>query len=225
MSHPHPAFLGRPDIARPGGSRAAGAAAHQARPVVGRPVSEAASVVADMRGLVWALAGPLGHGGDESAGSLGARRESVWQAALDAFATTPTGGAQGWLIALPPALSDDERDPGRARFAVSAIDDRGRLADRSLVRGLGWRTEHRFTVRRWPATVLLSTSPQGIAVVTRHGFLRLPPVARRALRLHGGERLLLVAALDGRHLAVFTATAVEHMAAAYAITLTRKEPP
>lgn len=223
MSHSHPAFLGRPDIRHPGGSRAAGAAAHHARSVVGRPVSEAASVVADMRGLVWALAGPLGHGGDESAGAVGARRESVWQAALDTLATTPAGGAQGWLIALPPALSG-ERDPGHARFAVSAIDDRGRLADRSLVRGLGWRSEHRFTVRRWPATVLLSASSQGIAVVTRHGFLRLPPVARRALRLQGGERLLLVAALDGAHLAVFTATVVERMAAAYCITLARKEP-
>jgi hypothetical protein len=78
--------------------------------------------------------------------------------------------------------------------ALTPIDDRGRLADRSPIRALGWPPGQAITISVVQETVIVVSQPTGAESITRQGHLRLPARVRHICRLTSGDRLLMAAA-------------------------------
>jgi hypothetical protein len=78
--------------------------------------------------------------------------------------------------------------------ALTPIDDRGRLADRSPIRALGWPPGQPITISVLQETVVVSSQSTGAESITRQGHLRLPAHVRHLCRLTSGDRLLMAAA-------------------------------
>lgn len=105
-----------------------------------------------------------------------------------------------------------------AYFTATTVDNRGRLADRSPLRVLGWtpKTQVSFKVR--PGGVLVAARSSSPYTVTSQGHLRLPAAVRHALRLLPGARVLVIVLPGSDFLAIYTAPALE------ALVLARVEP-
>ena len=114
-----------------------------------------------------------------------------------------SGVPAGELITLAP-----EPAP---RCVVTTSDRAGRLADRSVVRCLGWarHTSVRFD---WRCDVILVVpATGGTSSITTQGHLRLPLSVRRRSRLDPGSRLLVLAWPQAGRLVICTPSAVEEM--------------
>lgn len=78
--------------------------------------------------------------------------------------------------------------------ALTPIDDRGRLADRSPIRAIGWPPGQAITISVVQETVIVVSQSNGAECITRQGHLRLPARVRHICRLTSGDRLLIAAA-------------------------------
>jgi hypothetical protein len=76
-------------------------------------------------------------------------------------------------------------------YAVSAVDKSGRLADRSVIRVLGWVPGTRLTIRECGGTIVVSAGADGVHRISDRGHLHLPLAVRRWCRLAAGDRVLL----------------------------------
>jgi hypothetical protein len=76
---------------------------------------------------------------------------------------------------------------------MARLDDRGRIADRAVVRVLGWVPGTRLAMRESHGLVLVEADRQGVFAVTGAGHVRLPATVRHWCRLAAGDRVLLVA--------------------------------
>lgn len=142
-------------------------------------------------------------------------------------------GAPG-PVGLPLASLLTYAPDSHARYVVTAVDARGRLADASPVRALGWP----------PGTPVVLHVVQGAVVVvtravthnagpgrqegprrerhmiTRQGHLRLPAHVRHGCRLDPGARLLVAAHPDSAVLVAFTTRVLDGVLRAYYESLT-----
>ncbi|WP_433617045.1 hypothetical protein ACQP2P_16615 [Dactylosporangium sp. CA-139114] len=84
-------------------------------------------------------------------------------------------------------------DDSSSYYVVTAVDARGRLADRSGLQALAWTSGHLITIEVSPAMAIVRGSADGPHAITRQGHLRLRASARHALGLAAGDRVLLVA--------------------------------
>jgi len=124
-------------------------------------------------------------------------------------AATPGPGLPvGRLIAAGRSTS--------AWYALTTIDDRGRLADRSLLRVLRWEPGQPVELTVLPAGVVLvaSGAPGGHAV-NGQGHLRLPAAVRRSCGLEAGDRVLLAADRDRQTVVAYTMAALDAMIVAW----------
>ncbi|MEV4139876.1 hypothetical protein AB0J72_47920 [Dactylosporangium sp. NPDC049742] len=96
---------------------------------------------------------------------------------------------------------------------VTTIDDRGRLADRSPVKALGWAAGQPVTSQPAQDHVMLAADAAGDPAVNRQGFLRLPIPVRRMLQLTAGDRLLVVTDATEDLMIVYTMSAVQRLSA------------
>lgn len=103
----------------------------------------------------------------------------------------------------------------RPRFSSTTMDDRGRLADRTMVRSLGWGPRTAVTVTVLPDAGIVIVEAGGATMLTSGGFLRLSANNRHACRLRPGDRLLLVACPAERFLLAYTPYAVDAMTSTY----------
>jgi hypothetical protein len=78
-------------------------------------------------------------------------------------------------------------------YGLAAIDDRGRIAESTVIRALGWLPGTRLDVRESGGLLLVNADPQGVFSVTCRGHLRLPATVRHWCRLAPGDRVLLTA--------------------------------
>jgi hypothetical protein len=60
-------------------------------------------------------------------------------------------------------------------YGASAVDDRGRVVDRVVLRALGWCAGHRLDIRESTGTLTAVPDPAGSHQVTAQGYLRIPP--------------------------------------------------
>jgi hypothetical protein len=93
------------------------------------------------------------------------------------------------LVPLLPSMSAPS-----LYCALTPIDDRGRLADRSPIRAVGWSPGQAITISVVQETVVVVSQPTGAECITRQGHLRLPARVRHLCRLTSGDRLLIAAA-------------------------------
>jgi len=118
-------------------------------------------------------------------------------------AVIPSSPRGGGLVAGPagrrrsplplPAAAPDQAPVSEAAYALSAVDKSGRVADRSIVRVLGWEPGSRLDIRERAGLIVACQAPDGIGAVDDRGYLVLPLAARRWCRLAVGDRVLLVA--------------------------------
>ncbi|MFD0822006.1 AbrB/MazE/SpoVT family DNA-binding domain-containing protein [Micromonospora zhanjiangensis] len=76
---------------------------------------------------------------------------------------------------------------------MSAVDKSGRVADRSVVRVLGWTPGSRLDVRERGGLIVVRQVDDAVYRVDARGHLHLPLAVRRWCRLAAGDRLLLAA--------------------------------
>lgn len=100
-------------------------------------------------------------------------------------------------------------------FAVTKIDNRGRLADRSPIRVLGWSPNRSVTISVFNGLFIVVSRSHGPNTITRQGHLRLPADVRHSCRLAPGAQLLVAACPERDLLAAYTASALEAMLSAY----------
>jgi bifunctional DNA-binding transcriptional regulator/antitoxin component of YhaV-PrlF toxin-antitoxin module len=92
-----------------------------------------------------------------------------------------------------------------------ALDDRGRIADRVVMRVLGWSAGLRLDIREASGVLTVLTAPDGSYQVTNQGHLRLPAPLRHRCGLETGDRVLLVADPDRSRLAIYLPAALDNL--------------
>ncbi|MGC5054838.1 hypothetical protein ACLQ2S_25680 [Micromonospora sp. DT48] len=112
-----------------------------------------------------------------------------------------------------PALSSEFTRTADAAYALSAVDKSGRIADRSIVRALGWSPETRLDIREQSGVILACATADGTYRIDDRGYLLLPLTVRRWCRLKAGDRVLLVAQLSAGVLAAHPLAVLDRLLA------------
>lgn len=77
-------------------------------------------------------------------------------------------------------------------YGMAAMDDRGRIADRSVMTTtLGWSPGTVVEAAVDRGTLVITSATTGSMTITAQGFLRLPAPIRHQLGLRPGDRVLL----------------------------------
>jgi hypothetical protein len=111
----------------------------------------------------------------------------------------PGGGAGAGLVGrvrrpFPvPVLSAGSPRAADIVYAVSAVDKSGRVADRSVVRAVGWVPGTRLDIREQDGIVVVRPAADAALRIDERGHLRLPLAVRRWYRLAAGDRVLCAA--------------------------------
>ncbi|MFC8845371.1 MULTISPECIES: AbrB/MazE/SpoVT family DNA-binding domain-containing protein [unclassified Micromonospora] len=87
------------------------------------------------------------------------------------------------------------------------------MADRTVMRALGWAPGRRLGIREHRGLVIVAADERGVFAVTREGRLRLPAVVRQWCGLAAGDRVFLVAEPDCSRLVVHPPAALDAMIA------------
>ena len=138
--------------------------------------------------------------------------------ALIAPVIPPSGGASANSRAsstvarvLPLArLAPGDRQ-ATAVYGLATVDDRGRIADRTVIASMGWSAGARLSISEDAGLVILTADPRGVFALTRQGHIRLPVGVRRWCALAAGDRVLLVAEPDRDTVVVYPPAALDAM--------------
>jgi hypothetical protein len=85
---------------------------------------------------------------------------------------------------------------GRERstvYGLTAVDARGRIADRAVTRALGWQPGYPVSIRVTDGLIIVTAADDGQVAVSRQGRVHLPAAARHACGITPGDRILLAA--------------------------------
>ncbi|MFI5843920.1 hypothetical protein ACIA8K_29900 [Catenuloplanes sp. NPDC051500] len=115
--------------------------------------------------------------------------------------------------ALPLARLQARRS-GRLVYGLATLDMKGRVADRVLMRELGWEPGTRLDMRERGALLFITEDEAGVFSVRRDGRLVLPAGVRRWAGLSAGSRVLLVADPKIGRLVIHPPVALDGMVAA-----------
>ncbi len=119
------------------------------------------------------------------------------------------GGADG-VRRLPLAgPAAGARCPEGVVYGLGRIDASGRVADREVVRALGWRGGDRLTLTADAGVVVARCDPGGMVVVPARPYLVIPAALRRRCGLRAGDRVLLAALLAEDVLAAYPLAVVD----------------
>ncbi|MET7704626.1 hypothetical protein [Micromonospora sp. NPDC005413] len=108
-----------------------------------------------------------------------------------ARASSPT-----WWGSSPPAVAAAGSADAAHRtmvYGLAAIDISGRIADRTIIRALGWAPGTRLHIREGSGVIVVRLDRQGVFTVTGQGHLHLPSAVRHWCGLTAGGRVLLAA--------------------------------
>ncbi len=93
-----------------------------------------------------------------------------------------------------PALNDaGSLRAADTAYALSAVDKSGRVADRSIVRALGWMPGTRLDIREQAGIIVARQAPDAVHCIDDRGHLHLPLAVRRWCHLTAGDRVLVAA--------------------------------
>ena len=120
---------------------------------------------------------------------------------------------------LPVAQLPARTRSSSSYYAVTTVDNRGRLADRSPLRVLGWPAETPISITVVQALIVIVARDGGTEAITRQGHLRLPAAVRHRCRLDPGARLLLAAWPERDLLLACTAAALDAVLLPYHASL------
>ncbi len=109
-------------------------------------------------------------------------------------------------------------------YGLSAVDDRGRVADGVVMRALGWPAGLRLDIHETGGILAITIDPDGSHQVTNQGHLRLPAPLRHRCGLVAGDRVLLAADPDRSRLAIYPPAALDSALAQQSIDPAGGEP-
>ena len=100
-----------------------------------------------------------------------------------------------------------------AKYTVTTSDRHGRLADRSLLKAMGWAAGQNLTIRpgQAPDTIVIRAETAGPAALSSHGFLRLPSAVRYWCHIREGDRVLIAGYPDSGLVVVCTLATLDDM--------------
>jgi hypothetical protein len=104
-----------------------------------------------------------------------------------------------------PAL----RPPDAAVYGMEAMDDRGRLTDRSVLRALGWIPGTSIHIEVESGVAIVTARPDGSTQITAPGHLRLPAT----LRHRPGDRVLIAGRPGASRLLLYPPAALDALLA------------
>jgi hypothetical protein len=133
--------------------------------------------------------------------------ERPWGALVGRIASALMSGQGGG--GLPLAALSVPTPVSSLYFTVTPVDARGRLADRSPIRALGWQPGQPITITVLQQAVVVTAQPGGADAVTQQGHLRLPARIRHIIHLNTGVRLLVAASPTSGLLVAYTAALLE----------------
>lgn len=120
--------------------------------------------------------------------------------------TSSSGTPQRQSLPLPDLAAAP--DAASVVYRIAAVDERGRIAERSVVRALGWCPGQRLQVGLFStATLVLRPDPAGLFALARRGHIPLPIAARRWCHLQAADRGLLAATPEHDLLVLYTTSA------------------
>lgn len=94
-------------------------------------------------------------------------------------------------------------------YGLAAIDDRGRLADRTIMRALGWSAGLRLDIGETRELLVIRPQDRGEFQVTGQGYLRLPALLRHRCGLETRDRVLLAAFPSQSQLVLYRPAALD----------------
>ncbi|MGP4017582.1 hypothetical protein [Saccharopolyspora sp. 5N708] len=101
-------------------------------------------------------------------------------------------------------------------YRIAALDERGRIAEQSVVNALGWSPGERLQFGLISNTAIaVQPDAGGMFTLARRSHIPLPVTARRWCGLRTGDRVLLAAAPDHGVLVVYTMGALDAMVAGF----------
>ncbi|HEV2780215.1 MAG TPA: AbrB/MazE/SpoVT family DNA-binding domain-containing protein [Actinophytocola sp.] len=115
-------------------------------------------------------------------------------------------------LPLPSLISDRTSN---LVYGLAALDDRGRVADRIVMRALGWYAGLRLAIEETGGVLTVRADPTGAYQVTGQRHLRLPAPLRHRCGLAAGDRVLLAADPDRSRLAIYPPAALDNALAQY----------
>lgn len=122
---------------------------------------------------------------------------------------TGVGGAVSLSRKTLPLLVLIAQRASSAVYGLAALDDRGRIADRVVLRALGWSAGLRLVIDESRGLLVIYPEAGGTAQVTGQGHLRVPAPLRHRCGLHNGDRVLLAADPQRHRLVVYPPAALD----------------
>jgi hypothetical protein len=108
-----------------------------------------------------------------------------------------------------PLAKLSEKRAGSAVYGLSTLDASGRIADRMIMRALGWTAGFRLDIRESKGLTVVAADDNGLFRVTEQGNVHLPAAVRHWCRLGPGDRVLLAAYPAGGLLVVHSPAALD----------------
>jgi hypothetical protein len=125
-------------------------------------------------------------------------------------------GASGTVSVARRPLSLPSLIPRRTTalvYGLSALDDRGRLADRAIMLALGWSAGLCLNITETRGLLVIRSQGHGEFHVTSQGHLRVPAPLRHRCSLEPGDRVLLAADPRQGQLVVYPPAALDALIA------------
>ena len=98
-------------------------------------------------------------------------------------------------------------------YGLSALDDRGRLADHTIMLALGWSAGLRLDISEIRGLLVIRSQQHGEFHVTGQGHLRVPAPLRHRCGLEPGDRVLLAADPRQGHVVIYPPAALDALIA------------
>jgi hypothetical protein len=111
-----------------------------------------------------------------------------------------------------PTLPRRNRD-ANVQYTVTRVGHNGRLADRSLIRELGWPAGQHIAIEASANRITARAASNGINTITKDGFLLLPAPARHRCDIQDRDRVLVAAHRVQELLVVWTMPTLDGMVA------------
>jgi bifunctional DNA-binding transcriptional regulator/antitoxin component of YhaV-PrlF toxin-antitoxin module len=97
-------------------------------------------------------------------------------------------------------------------YGLTAVDGRGRVADRTVTQALGWQPGNPLSIRVTNGLIIVAAA-DGPVAVSNQRRVHLPAAARHACRIAAGDRVLLAAEPDDGLLVVHPLATLDAMVA------------
>jgi bifunctional DNA-binding transcriptional regulator/antitoxin component of YhaV-PrlF toxin-antitoxin module len=100
-------------------------------------------------------------------------------------------------------------------YGVGRVDASGRVANRDIIRALGWQPGDKLEVIPTLGCIVILSSPDGLLCVPDRPRIVIPAAARRVRNIETGDHVLLAAAPEYGIVIIHTPQAINDMLARY----------